>query len=410
MNKLVKRLIPILIVGVAIALFIYMKNSKPQQPPVEVKEKVWMVNGVSVSLENLAAVQTLYGVVESNALVKASAPISAVVEKVAVLPGDEVKKGEMLVALSSEDLRLPVDQARADVADARAQLKLQQLTIKANQKRLLHEQKVLELKKEALARAKTLLKKNLASQSVVDAAKEALVKQEYTVVGVQLAVEQSDSQISQVQARLQKAQAALDQAKLNQQRGVVYAPFDGRIAEVNVSVGDRVNVGSLLVSFYALESMELKAKLPVSSLAQAEKALLSKQRLIAEYEMAGSPLQLNLLRLAGEASTSGVDAYFSMPDALYGKRPGELMEVYFRGREMHQVAAVPYSAIYGNDRIYLIENERLRSVQIELKGEVMRNGKLMALIASAELQDGIKVLTTHLPNAINGLKVSEVSP
>ncbi|MBO1923266.1 efflux RND transporter periplasmic adaptor subunit [Thiomicrorhabdus sp. 6S3-12] len=409
MNKLVKRLIPILLVGVAIALFIYMKNSKPQQPPVEVKEKVWMVNGVSVSLENLSAVQTLYGVVESNALVKASAPISAVVEKVAVLPGDEVKKGELLVALSSEDLRLPVDQARADVADARAQLKLQQLTIKANQKRLVHEQKVLSLKQEALQRAKTLLQKNLASQSVVDAAKEALVKQEYTVVGVQLAVEQSDSQMSQVQARLQKAQAALDQAKLNQQRGVVYAPFDGRIAEVNVSAGDRVNVGSLLVSFYALESMELKAKLPVSSLAQAEKALLSQQSLIAEYEIAGSPLQLNLLRLAGEASTSGVDAYFSMPDALHSKRPGELMEVYFKGRAMHQVAAVPYSAIYGNDRVYLIEDERLRSIKVELKGEVMRNGKLMALIGSAELQDGVKVLTTHLPNAINGLKVSEVS-
>ncbi len=409
MMKLLKRILPLAILGLAILAFIYMKNTKPEQPPVEVKEKVWMVHAQSIVLENLPAVQTLYGVVESNAMVDAAAPVSAVVSEVKVLPGDEIKKGQVLVKLSKEDLALPVAQANADYADAKSQIALQKMTMKANATRLEHEKKVLTLKQEALQRAKTLMAKNLASQSTVDLAKEALVKQEYAVVGVELLVEQGGNQLAQLQARLQKAKVALTQAKLNQTRGVVTAPFDGRVAKVAVAQGDRVNVGGALVSFYALESMELKTKLDTQSFEAAQKALSENTALQAEYYFSEGAAKLTLERLAGEAQTSGVDAYFSLPESLFFKRPGELLEVYFKGQAAQNVAVVPYSAVYGNDRVYLIENGRLKSQEIELKGDVMRDGKLMALISHPQgLPAGKKVLITHLPNAIDGLRVTEV--
>jgi multidrug resistance efflux pump len=409
MSKLLKRLVPVLIIGLAIGTFVYMKNSKPQQPPVQVSEKVWSVDALTVQLQSISAVQTLYGEVESNALVQAASPISAVVEKVAVLPGDEIKKGQLLVALSNQDVSILLQQAQADVADARAQLQLQKLTIEANHQRLEHEQKVLGLKQEALQRAKSLLKKNLASQSAVDTAKEALVRQEYVVVGADLAVKQSDAQLSQLQARLQKALTALEQAKLNQQRAVVKAPFAGRISSVGVSVGDRVNTGAVMVSFYSLDSLELKAKLPANSLPQAQQALDNGQPLQAYIDSDNAQrVSMPMKRLAGQATTSGVDAYFAVPNELHQKRPGELMEIYLQGRVQSKVAAVPYSAVYGNNRIYVIEDQRLQSRQVSLQGEVMHNGKLQALVSAPQLQNGMKVLVTHLPNAINGLKVAEV--
>ena len=409
MMKLLKRILPLAILGLAIVVFIYMKNTKPEQPPVEVKEKVWMVNAQQVALETLPAVQTLYGVVESNAMVDAAAPISSVVSEVNVLPGDAIKKGQILVKLSEEDLALPVAQANADYEDAKSQIALQKMTMKANETRLTHEKKVLVLKQEALQRAKTLMAKNLASQSAVDTAKEALVKQEYAVVGVELLVEQGANQLAQLQARLQKAQAALAQAKLNQSRGVVVAPFNGRVANLAVAEGDRVNAGAVLVSFYALESMELKTKLDTQSFEAAQKAITENVSLQADYYFSEGEAKLTLKRLAGEAQTSGVDAYFSLPKSLYFKRPGELLEVYFKGQAAQNVAVVPYSAVYGNDRVYLIENGRLKSQKIELKGDVMRDGKLMALISHSQgLPAGKKVLITHLPNAIDGLRVTEV--
>lgn len=409
MTKLLKRLVPLLIIGLAIAAFIYMKNSKPEQPPVQVKEKVWSVDSLPLQLQDISAVQTLYGEVESNALVQAAAPISAVVEKVMVLPGDEIQKGQLLVALSKQDVMLILQQAKADVADAKAQLNLQKLTIEANRKRFEHEKKVLGLKQEALQRAKTLLKKDLASQSAVDAAQESLVRQEYVVVGAELAVKQGDAQLAQLRARLQKTRTALQQAELNQQRAVVKAPFSGRVTAVNVSAGDRVSAGAVMISFYGFDSLELKAKLPANSLLQAQQALNQDQPLQAYTDTPNNQkVMMPMKRLAGQASTSGVDAYFAMPPAVQHKRPGELMEIYLQSQAQSRVAAVPYSAIYGNDRVYIIVDSRLQSMQVSLQGEVMQDGKLQALISAPDLQEGMKVLVTHLPNAINGLKVAEV--
>lgn len=409
MKKIAKAFIPLLILGLAISVFVVMKKTKPEQPPVEIKEKVWMVNSQTIALESLPSVQTLYGVVESNSMVQAAAPVAAVVEEVKVLPGDFVKQGQVMLALSKVDLQLPVAQAKADKIDAQSQIELQKMMMLANEKRLEHEQRVLGLKQEALQRAHVLLKKNLASQSVVDAANEALVKQEYVVVGAQLSVQQGQAQLNQLQARLQKASLALEQAQLNAERGVLVAPFDARVAEVNVSQGDRVTVGKVMVSFYGLQSLELRAKLPITALQQAQNALSKGKVLSAMHSKEAEQAErLTLLRLAGEASTSGVDAYFSLPDSLRSKRPGELMEVYFQGEAFDQVAVVPFSAVYGNNLLYVIKDSRLQGVEVSLKGEVIRDGKLMALVSSAQLQAGDQVMVTHLPNAITGLKVTEV--
>jgi RND family efflux transporter MFP subunit len=406
-QKLKKILIPLFIVLFAVAVFVYMKSTKPAQTPVAVKEKVWMVESIQANFENLSPVQTLYGKVESNSLVSASAPVTGVVDTVFVKEGQNVKKGQALVSISEADLMIPLTQARADVADAKAQLRLQKLTNEANSKRLDHEIKVLKLKKVAVTRTQQLMRKNLASQSSVDAANEALVRQEYVVVGSELAVKENQLKVQQVQARLDKAKAALNQAELNLQRGQLIAPYDARVATVNVSEGTRVNAGTVMMSFYALDSLELRAKLPISQLMEVTKALSKHVSLNALYRIDDKQESLPLLRLAGEASTSGVDAFFGLPNSLSDFRPGELMEVQLKGLVQKNVLVVPYSAIYGSNRLYLIENGRLVSHTVEVVGDVLRNGRLSALV-KPDFAAGSKVSITHLPNATTGLKVSEV--
>ena len=394
LQKFKRFLIPLLIIVVAIGVFMFMKSTKPQQSQVNVKEKVWMVEAISAKYESLAPMQTLYGTVESNSLVSAAAPVNGVVAKVEVKEGQEVSKGDLLFAIDDSDLEIPFIQAKSDLA-------LQKLTNLANVKRLAHEQSVLKLKQVAVSRAKQLLEKNLASKSSLDAAEEALVKQEFTVVGAKLAVEQNS-------ANLAKAQAAFDQAKLNKERGQLVAPYAARIASVNVSAGSRVNAGTTMIEFYALDSLELRAKLPVSDTPAVQKALQNNIPLTASYQTASGVQELALLRLAGTADTSGVDAFFNIPVELSSKRPGELMEVQLKGQSQSQVMAVPYSAIYGNNRVYVIEDQRLQAQTVEITGEVMRDGKLWALI-KGEFDEGTKITTTHLPNAVTGLKVLEVA-
>ncbi|NPA71979.1 MAG: HlyD family efflux transporter periplasmic adaptor subunit [Gammaproteobacteria bacterium] len=408
--------IPILIILVAVAVFVYMSKTKPEQPPVEVEEKVWLVDVQTAEFERLSPVQTLFGKVESSVLVQAAAPISGVIGRVSVKEGQVVAKGEPLVSISLADLQIPLRQAEADVADAQAQVKLQKLANKANTKRLAYETKVKALKQATVRRTQQLIKRDLASQSDLDAVNEALVRQEFSVVGAQLAVEENHLKRAQNAARLTKAQAALSLAKLNFERGQLVAPYDVRVAKVFVSEGSRVNMGAPLISFYGLDSLELRAKLPVTALAKVQQAMRSGVPLVATFsESLGSnkagqseKVALTLSRLAGEATTSGLDAFFTLPVTLLGKRPGDLMEISLQGQGVESVVAIPYSALYGQNRVYLVEAERLVAHQVQVVGDVSRNGQLWALI-KPDFEPGAHISITHLPNAVTGLKVKEVA-
>lgn len=401
-----KILIPLLIIVVAVAVFMYMKSTKPEQTPVEVKEKVWKVDYIDVQYQSLAPMQRLYGQVESSSALSISAPINGVVGEVSVKEGQVVKAGDPLVRMALEDLEIPLQQAQADFAEAVAQLKLEKLAYRANQQRLEHEKGILAFKQADVVRIEQLLQKDLTSIQALEQAKEALAKQEYVVIGAELSVEEHQLKAQQNEARVAKAEAALAQAELNRQRGDVKAPKDGRIAKVVVSQGERVNAGSVMVEFYALDSLELRAKLPVRDFNQIDQRLQSGEEVrayLSTSEQVSTALKLD--RMAGEASSSGVDLFFQIPKALQYLRPGDLLEVDLQGATYNQAVALPYSAIYGNDRIYIIEDERLKATKVTVLGDRMIDGHLWALI-KADIPQDSQVNITHLPNAVTGLKVS----
>ncbi len=400
-----QKLIGFGIILLAVLIFVFLKNTKPQQPGVEVKQKVWPIKTMSVKLESLSPVFTLYGTVESNSLVTAASPVAGVIESVPVNEGDEVTRDQLLVQLATADIELPYQAAKADVADTEAQLNLQGLNYQANLKKLEHEQEVLKIKQQDVKRNTELINKKLLSQALLDQSKEALTRQEFSVVGAELSVQENKVKVEQLKARLDKARVNLQQAEINRQRGIVHAPYDGRITDVHVSQGDRVNINAPMISYYDLDSLELRAQVPVAQTAMIYQAMHAGETLKAQFIFNNQTYEMPLLRLDGQAQTSGVDAFFDIPEALSMLRPGDLLKVKLLGRKIEQAFAVPYSAIYGSDRVYLVENDELQSTRVELVGDTLVDGQPWAML-KGEIKDGAVIATTHLPNAITGLKVT----
>ncbi len=70
------------------------------------------------------------------------------------------------------------------------------------------------------------------------------------------------------------------------------------------------------------------------------------------------------------------------------------------------VAALPELAIYGQNRIYRIVDQRLEVLSIIRVGDwTSPAGDRLTLVRSNELRSGDKVLITQLPNAVTGLLV-----
>lgn len=401
-----KSVIIILIFVVAILMFFYMKASKPTIPPAETKERVWVVQTQQLESGNYAPMTKLYGTVESSKNVTVSASVTGVLEKLSVQSGDYVSKGEPIFAINELDVSIPVSQAKSDVADFKTQIQLQKLSNKINVQRLEQEKQIFKIKKDNVARSERLLSRSLASQSALDNAKEAMVRQEYTLLGAQQAVEQNAQKLAQLNARLQKAEQAYTRAKLAAERANLVAPYDLRIASVMVSEGDLLTQNQPMLSHYSLESLELKAKVSVSKLPQVLSSFEQGYKVVAQLDWQGTTHELPLVRIDGQADASGVNAFFKVPESLTGIRVGTLLSVNLLEPVVTNSFLVPYSSLYGSDRIYLVRDGRLVNTPVKLHGQNILQGKTQAIV-SGDIKSGDKVSITHLPNAIQDLKVME---
>ena len=71
-------------------------------------------------------------------------------------------------------------------------------------------------------------------------------------------------QREQLEATRQNRQAELEIARLNVDRCTIHAPFDGELADKNVEIGERVQIGSPLATVLDPNLIEIPVELPVS--------------------------------------------------------------------------------------------------------------------------------------------------
>ena len=408
-SSILKFIFSVLVLALGIALFIYLRESRPERPQPKLKEKVWNVAVIEALPQELSPHLILYGETESPALLRAAAPGAGVVAAIEVRKGDRVRTGQQLLSLDPRDFELAVQQAEADLLDLQAQLNDLQLRHESNQALLAEEQRLLDLAQAELARNQRLRKQNLGSESALDAARNALGRQELSLISRQSEIQRYEASRAQLQARLQRSRAKLAEAQLALQRSRIVAPFDGMVAAVAVAAGDRVQTATELLSLYPVDQLEVRARIPVRYQGEIQAALASGEILHAEAQMAGHRVQLVLDRLAGEAGPGGIDGLFRVASGNEFLRLGNLLKLQLQRPPQHDLVPIPFQAIYGNNRIYLLKEGRMQGLSVENVGQYLPpDGPPRLLIRSAEIASGDSIIITHLPQAVSGLKVNVV--
>ncbi|MBN2701650.1 MAG: biotin/lipoyl-binding protein [Methylothermaceae bacterium] len=401
-----RRYWPWVVVLLGVLAFAVLILTRPRQEAPPIRPKVWLVQAIAVHPQKLRPILTLYGEVQTSRLMRAAAPGSSRVVEVPVKEGEAVEAGQLLVRLDSRDFQSKVVQAQADVDELAAQLRLERQTHASNQEALEHEAALLDLNRAAVARMEKLRRRNLAAQATLDQARMDLERQALAVTARRLEVEQHAARLAQIEARLMRAKAALTMAEVALERSQVSALFSGVVADLPVAPGDYVQANQELISVYPREQLEVRAKIPVPHQTEVFKALNRRDLLPAWGESLGTRFDLNLRRLAGQAEAGGIDALFELEGKEEKLRPGLPATVYLNLPPRPHAVAVPYSALYGSDRIYRIESGKLEAVQVTRLGDYrLPGGRTWLLVQSPTINAGDLVLTTHLPNVATGLPV-----
>jgi len=183
------------------------------------------LSGIESEAARLKEVSTTYmldGIVEAELSTTISAQTSGLVKEVNFDVDDFVLKNEIVVVIDNKQQKASYKQALAARKEARARLDEAQLEFNRVQK---------------------VYAKNVVSKAEFDKVSAALTS---------------------TKARLESAQASLAQAKESLDYTLVRAPFSGVLTERLVEKGERVNVGTRLVSGVSLERLRVRTHVPQS--------------------------------------------------------------------------------------------------------------------------------------------------
>jgi len=412
-RALIKQFLPIIIITLtALIIFILMTSraTPPKKLPIE---KSWAVSTESVSRGLVNPQLELLGSVESIYTSQLSAAITADVKHVPIREGAYVTKGQLLVELDDIETQLELQQKKANTEELIASITSENNRYKSDIVALKNEQALLSIAERSVERQKKLEKSNLTSQEQIDTALNKRELQSLLVNKRQLNIADHTSRLQQLNAKLLRAKAERSNADLNLSRTHITAPYDGQITHVNVSPGDRVRLGEPIVELYDSQQIEVRAQIPNRSVSLIRSALSNTAQtntssLKASVAIYGQNIPFTLDRLSGKANSGsgGVDGLFKASSENPSLIPGNSVKLTVNLPVIENTITAPLSALYGTNRIYTIKDERLVSTQASVEGSYITKEGKQRLILKTKLAAGETIVTTQLPNAINGLKVS----
>ena len=407
-SRIVRIVLPVLILAVGAGGMIALVKSRPEREPLGVEERVWTVAAVTVEPGIVTPQLVLFARVDSPRTTHLSAAVTAEVKAVDVLEGQRVGLDDRLVFLDDRDARLVLTQRDAEVTELEAGLEHETLRHRNNLSALAHEKKLLELAQRDVARAQDLAESNVGSKSSLDQKRREEERQRLVVEQRELAVREHPGRRKQLEARLTRARAQRGRAMLELERTRIYPPFEGRITEVLVSPGDQVRPGDRLLELFDTAMVELRAQIPLRHLPVVHAALERGEILGARAEVGGREVRAVLHRLTARvgSGSGGADGLFRVVERNNRLQLGRTVVLTLDLPAVHDAITIPRAALYGTDRVFVVDGQRMRSVRVERLGETHpAGGDGGVIVHSPRLPASGQVIVTQLPNAIDGLKI-----
>lgn len=297
--------------------------------------------------------------------------------------GGTFKEGELLLRIDPADYELAVILARAKVKDSDSKLKL-------------------AFESAAAAREEWWLLH--AGGPKADTEPPPLVGKE--------------PQLAASQAGLAASRAELRKALLHLERTELSAPFDGRVSQESVDVGQYVSPGQVLASLYSTNAAEIVIPLEDADLfwfhvpgftpgyGRGSKATVRAR--IAGRDMSW---QGRVVRAEGKLDerTRMINVVIRV-ERPYAKRPplgvGLFVSVDIEGRTIPEATMIPRSALHRQDIVWVVDKDGRLCFR---KVEIARFSGDMVIIRSG-LSDGEAVVVSPIKAVTDGMNVRSAKP
>jgi multidrug efflux pump subunit AcrA (membrane-fusion protein) len=208
------------------------------------------------------------GVVEANETVRVTSEIMGQAKEVKVKNGEEVNRGDILIALGDEQIKIQVAQAQATLDSVQASSNkiksgARPQEIKQAESALLQTKMNRDSVEENYLRMKKLFTEKAISEQQYEQAKNqyeiADVQYQSAQESYELVIEgAAEEDIKSVEAQVRQAKAALDMAKYQLKNTQVTAPISGKVTSISVSSGEMISPSIPLLSIIDVSRIFVK--------------------------------------------------------------------------------------------------------------------------------------------------------
>jgi RND family efflux transporter MFP subunit len=226
-----------------------------------------------------------------------------------------------------------------------------------------------------------------------------------------------EPQLAAAQARLEADKADLRKALLNLERTRLKAPFDGRVGEEKVDIGQYVSPGQTLGTLYSTEAAEIVVPLEGGDLFWFDVPAFTSTdgrgaSAVVRASIAGRALSWpgKVVRTEGrlDERTRMIHVVVRV-DKPYARKPplvfGLFVTVEIEGRKIENAAIIPRGALHQSNVVWVLDKEsRLRFREVEV-ARVQGD----EVLVTKGLADGETVITTPLKAVTDGMAVRKVS-
>ena len=332
------------VVGSAIMLSASMKPDTSSVRPGVATDRV-PVTVIDPAPATYTSRVQLNGVVESRTVTDIIPQVSGRIVDVAPTfrTGARVKAGEVLFVIDPADYELAVERTLAEIEMARSEL--------------------------ARLEAEAAAEREVWENSVPDREIPDLIARK--------------PQIAAAKARIRSGEAARAAAELALSRTAVRAPFDARVLETRLDLGQVVGANSPVGSIFREDSLEIAAPVSADEMRRIGDVYGRNARISTPT---GRQVDGKIVRKAaaldGRTRLGTLFIESANPGAL---TLGEFVSVEIMGMETDEALRLPNAAMTSRDRLWVVEEDELVERQVEVLG---RDGDML-VVSAFDTADGI---------------------
>jgi len=405
----------IVIIGLLAFRIVNRLNERQQEEVQKSQIKEEIIIPVRTALVEKGEVNSFLkvtGVVEANETVRVTSEIMGQAKEVKVKDGEEVNKGDILIALGDEQIKIQVAQAQATLDSIQAssdKIKsgARPQEIKQAESALLQAKLNRDSVEENYLRMEKLFLEKAISQQQYEQAKNqyeiADVQYQSAQESYELVIEgAAEEDIKSIEAQVRQTKAALDMAKYQLKNTQITAPISGKVTSITVSTGEMVSPSIPLLSIIDVSRIFVKVGISekdISKIKEGQKVNLEIDAFLEEKfqgEVVSKGVAVDQISKTLEVKIEILQPEVDIPVGVFAR--GDILV-----KTNQDALIIPSSALTRKKDgiyVYVIEEGIARQKEIVLgiiqdeRVEILdglSGEEEIVVLGNQELEDGLKV-------------------